>query len=355
MAHRGREATVSDGTAGTLVVGIDLHLHRSVIGRIDDHGNELGWVRIDNDPKALRAECRKAGRGAAVAIEATYGWYWAVDALLAAGFEVHLAHPLGMKALRKRKRVKTDPRDAYELANLLRLGSLPEAYIAPPDLRELRELVRHRRQLVKLATAVKAGVRALLAKHNIRLPATDLDGDTATTLMDALTLPGSYAQRLASQRRLMLVLADEIASTEVELHRRLRDHPGYRNLLTVKGIGPVLAAVFVAEIGDVARFPTAGALCCWAGLTPRHYESDKTVHRGHISKEGDTLVRWAAVEAIQRQTEPAIKAVKDGIVARRGKNARNIAKVAAARRMLEVVYYVLRDGRARCLTPAAAA
>lgn len=88
-----------------------------MICRIDDHGEELGWVRIDNDPKALVAECRKAGRGAAVAIEATYGWYWAVDALLAAGLEVHLAHPLRMKALRKRKRVKTDPRDAYELAN----------------------------------------------------------------------------------------------------------------------------------------------------------------------------------------------------------------------------------------------
>ena len=78
------------------------------------------------------------------------------------------------------------------------------------------------------------------------------------------------------------------------------------------------------------------------------------MHRGHISKEGDALIRWAAVEAIQRQTEPAIKAVREGIVARRGRNARNIAKVAAARRMLEVVYYVLRDGQARCLTPAAA-
>jgi transposase len=145
---------VSDGIAAGQVVGIDLHLRRSVIARIDDHGDELGWVRIDNDPAALRTECRKAGRGVPVAIEATYGWYWAVDALLAARFEVHLAHPLGMKALRKRKRVKTDPADAYELANLLRLGSLPEAYISPPDLRELRELVRHRRQLVKLATAV---------------------------------------------------------------------------------------------------------------------------------------------------------------------------------------------------------
>ena len=346
---------MGDGIAGQQVVGIDLHLHRSVIARVDEQGEELGWVRIDNDPKTLVAECRKAGRGAPVAIEATYGWYWAVDALLAAGFQVHLAHPLGMKALRKRKRVKTDPRDAYELATLLRLGSLPEAYIAPPDLRELRELVRHRRQLVKLATSIKGGVRALLAKHNIRLAASDLDGDMAIALMDGLDLPGTYAIRLASQRRLMMVLADEIAAIEIELHTRLRHHPGYRNLLKVKGIGPILAAVFVAEIGDVTRFPTAAALCCWAGLTPRHYESDKTVHRGHISKEGDTLIRWAAVEAIQRQTEPVVKNVKDGIIARRGKSVRNIAKVAAARKMLEVIYYVLRDGEARCLATGAVA
>jgi hypothetical protein len=79
------------------------------------------------------------------------------------------------------------------------------------------------------------------------------------------------------------------------------------------------------------------------------------VHRGgHLSKERDALIRWAAVEAIGRQTEPAVKDVKDGIIARRGKNVRNIAKVAAARKMLDVVYYVLRDGQARCLTKAAA-
>jgi hypothetical protein len=73
-AYRGRVSTVSDGIAGGQVVGIDLHLYRSVIGRIDELGNELGWVRIDNDPKALVAECRKAGRGVPVVIEATYGW-----------------------------------------------------------------------------------------------------------------------------------------------------------------------------------------------------------------------------------------------------------------------------------------
>jgi transposase len=340
---------VSDGIAvGRRSVGVDLHLHRSVIAAVDERGKQLGWVRIDNDPKVLVREVRKAGgRGCSVAIEATYGWYWAVDALLAAKFDVHLAHPYGMKALRKRKRVKTDSRDAYELANLLRLGSLPEAYISPPELRELRELVRHRRALVKMSTATKNGIRGLLAKHNIRLEARDLDSDKAIDLLDALELPGTFATRLAAQRRLLMVLTDEITATDLDLARRLKNHPGYRRLLGVRGIGPVLAAVFIAEIGDVSRFPNAAALCCWAGITPRHYESDKTVRRGHISKEGATLVRWAAVEAVQRNCEPAIKAVRDGIIARRGKDARNTAKVAAGRVMLEAVYYLLRDGESR--------
>jgi transposase len=342
---------VVDGSAvDRQFVGVDLHLHRSVIARIDDEGNQLGWVRIENDPKVLVRECRKAGRSRPVAVEATYGWYWAVDALLAAKFEVHLAHPYGMKALRKRKRVKNDALDAYELATLLRLGSLPQAYIAPPELRELRELVRHRRQLVKLATATKNGVRGLLAKHNIRVPGSHLETDTAVELLDGLHLPGTYAIRLAAQRRLMLVLADEIAATDIELARRLKDHPGYRRLLGVAGIGPVLAAVFIAEIGDITRFPNAAALCCWAGITPRHYESDKTVRRGHVSKEGSTLVRWAAVEAVQRHCEPSVRAVRDGIIARRGKDARNTAKVAAGRVMLESIYYLLRDGECRRFT-----
>src|SRR5439155_25440349 len=147
-------------------------------------------LQIDNDPKTLVREVRRAGRGAPVAIEATYGWYWAVDALQAAGFEVHLAHPSGMKAMRKRRRVKTDAKDAYELANLLRLGSLPEAYIAPRPLRELRELVRHRDRLTKANTAVKAGIRALLAKHNIALPVTDLECLRGGELLVAVALPG---------------------------------------------------------------------------------------------------------------------------------------------------------------------
>ena len=343
-----------DGTAERQWVGIDLHLHRSVICRLDDQGNEIGWVRIDNDPKALVRAVRKAGRRAPVAIEATYGWYWAVDALMAAKFEVHLAHPYGMKAMRSRRRVKTDQRDARELANLLRLGSLPEAYIAPPQLRELRELVRYRMVLTKANTAVKNGIRAVLAKHGIRLPVTDLECQRGTTMLDAVGLPGAYADRLASQRRCLLQLEHEIGVVETQLDRMLRPHPGYRSLLKIQGLGPVLAGIFVAEIGDISRFPTADALACWAGITPRLHASDLTVRHGHVSKQGSGLVRWAASRRCSANANPAC-----GKSVTRSSPAAAVPSATSPRSRPRTGCSIwstapLRDGQARALRPAAA-
>ena len=112
-------------------------------------------------------------------------------------------------------------------------------------------------------------------------------------------------------------------------------------------IAQQLAAVHVAEIGDVHRFTDPAHLCSWAGLTPTHRESDTVVHRGHITKQGSKAVRWAAIEAVQRHpTTAKISADKHRIEARRGKN---IAKVAAARKLLTLVYYGLRDGHIRAL------
>ena len=117
----------------------------------------------------------------------------------------------------------------------------------------------------------------------------------------------------------------------------------------------MLAAVIVAEIGDIRRFPGAARLCSWAGLTPRHRESDLKVTRGHITKQGSPLLRWAGVEAIQRQPAGPIRDVKDRIIARRGKEARSIAKTAAARHLLTAVFYAMRDGQARSLAKRTAA
>jgi transposase len=130
-------------------VGIDLHRRRSVIVRMTPEGQRLSVARIVNDPVALSLEIAEAGPDPEVVLEATYGWYWAADVLTAAGARVHLAHPLGVKGFAYR-RVKNDVRDAADLADLLRMGRLPEAYLAPPEVRELRELVRHRAKLVAL-------------------------------------------------------------------------------------------------------------------------------------------------------------------------------------------------------------
>src|SRR5664279_960480 len=134
---------------------------------------KLETARITNSPAELRRAIAGAGTHPRVVLEATYGWYWAADTLAAAGAEVHLAHPLGVKAFEYR-RVKNDQRDAADLADLLRMGRLPEAWIAPPATRELRELVRHRAKLVGLRSHCKAEVHAVLAKCGVQVLMTDL-------------------------------------------------------------------------------------------------------------------------------------------------------------------------------------
>lgn len=116
---------------------------------------------------------------------------------------------------------------------------------------------------------------------------------------------------------------------------------------TIPGIGPTLAAVFVAEIGDIHRFTRPQQLTCWAGLTPKHHESDTHIHRGRITKQGSRLVRWAAVESVQILPKTTlIGQVRERVGAHRG---RNIGVVAAARRQLELVFYALRDHHVRAL------
>src|SRR6266567_2695210 len=292
-----RRRPLMEGYAGKQFVGIDLHRRRSVIAPTTGTGELLECVRILNDVDRLAAVMARAGEAPEVVLEATYGWYWAADALAAQGAVVHLAHPLGVKAFEYR-RVKNDERDAADLADLLRMGRLPEAWIAPPATRELRELVRHRAKLVALRSGLKASVHAVLAKCGVSVPMSDLFGVSGQKLLDELALPAAYAGRVASLRRLIDAFGFEIDLYTKMLTARLAGHAGYTAVQAIDGVGPTFAAVFVAEIGDVHRFARAEQLCSWAGLTPRHRESDTKVHRGRITKQGSTLVRWAAVEAV---------------------------------------------------------
>jgi len=232
------------------------------------------------------------------------------------------------------------------------MGRLPEAWIAPPAVRELREMVRHRAGLVAVRSGLKAQVHAVLAKQGVTVTMSDLFGVAGQNLLDEVWLDPPYRAHVNSLRRIIDLFDEEVDTVRRQISTRLAADPGYRACQRIPGIGATLAAVFVAEIGDVHRFPTAGHLTSWAGLTPRHRESDTTVHRGHITKQGSTLVRWAAIEAVQilPASTPILGTTKARVGQRRGTN---IGKVAAARKLLTLVYYALRDGEVRALRQAA--
>jgi transposase len=334
--------------AGKQFVGIDLHRRRSVIVRTTEAGETLEAVRINNDLDSLAKVMSRAGIAPEVVLEATYGWYWAVDALQAVGARTHLAHPLGVKMFELR-RVKNDVKDATDLADLLRMGRLPEAWIAPPATRELRELVRHRAKLVAVRSGCKCEVHAVLAKLGVQVPMSDLFAPSGLDLLATVQAPAPYVARIQSLQRLIEALDTEVDLFARLARGRLSADPGYHAVQTIPGIGPVLGAVFVAEIGDVHRFPSPQHLASWAGLTPKHHESDTHVRRGRITKQGSKLVRWAAIESVkQLGPHTGVGPLRERVAKRR--DNRNIGAVAAARRQVEHVYYALRDGHVRALT-----
>jgi len=196
---------VSEQYVGRQIVGMDLHRRRSVLVRMSETGERLETVRIANDPEYLRAVMARAGEAPEVVLEATYGWYWAADTLAELGATVHLAHPLGVKMFGLR-RVKNDERDAADLADLLRMGRLPEAWIAPPATRELRGWVRHRAKLVALRSCVKNQVHAVLAHAGVAVPMSDLFGPSGRTLLAAAPLVVESRSRVESLLRIITAL-----------------------------------------------------------------------------------------------------------------------------------------------------
>ena len=253
---------MSEGYAGRQIVGIDLHRRRSVLVRMTEAGERLETVRISNDPEYLRQVMARAGESPEVVLEACYGWYWAVDTLGELGADVHLAHPLGVKGFAYR-RVKNDERDAADLADLLRMGRLPEAWIAPPVSRELRELVRHRAKLVGLRTNLKCQVHAVLAGAGVPVAVTDLFGTNGRQLLERVGLAPAMRAKVNSCLRLIDVIDFEIDLFARLVTGRLRADPGYVAVQTIPGVRPILAAVFARRDrrrGPLPRPRAAGQL-----------------------------------------------------------------------------------------------
>jgi transposase len=333
-------------TNATRWIGIDLHRRRSQIAIIDEHGELSLSRRIGNDPDTFQELLGDPG-SAHVALEATYGWEWLAELLDEAGYDVHLAHPLRTRAIAA-ARVKTDAVDAKTLAHLLRTGLLPEAYIAPPELRDLRELLRHRAGLTRMRTSVKNRVHALLARQGILPEHTDLFGKAGREFLAELELPDGPHQRLDSLMSLIGDFDREITATTREIDQRAKADERVQVLCQIRGVGPYTAMLVIAEVGEVKRFPTARHLCAWAGLAPTVRSSDNKARLGHISRQGSPALRWALTEAAQKIPTGGgpLRAQYERIAKRRGSK---IAKVAIARQILTLCYYGLRDGEIRCL------
>jgi transposase len=327
-------------------VGVDLHRRRSQIAIIDEQGELTLQKRVPTGRETI-VELLGEPEGTHVAMEATYGWEWLAELLEEAGFDVHLAHPLRTRAIAA-ARVKTDAVDARTLAHLLRTGLLPEAYIAPPQLRDLRDLLRHRATLVHLRTSIKNRVHALLARQGILPEHADLFGKAGREFLASVPLPDGPRRRLDSLLALICDFDREIDATTIEIDARARTDARVKLLCQIRGIGRYTAMLIIAEVGEVKRFPTAKHLCQWAGLTPTIRSSDGKARLGHISRQGSTILRWALTEAAQHTPTGGgpLRAQYERIAKRRGSK---IAKVAVARQILTLCYYGLRDGEIRCL------
>src|SRR5215204_4986480 len=343
----------TEGGPRMVYVGIDLHRKRSQVAVVDERGQQLLSRRLVNDPERFRELLGELAEDASFALEATYGWEWLAELLEDEGRELHLAHPLRTKAIAS-ARVKTDAVDARTLAHLLRADLLPEAYIAPRELRDLRDLLRHRVALTRMRSALKNRVAATLAKNGIARPYSNLFGPGGSRFLAELELREGPRRRLDSLLSLIGDFDREIDQTSAEIDQRATADPYVEVLCQIRGIGRYIAMLVIAEVGDIGRFPSARHLCAWAGLTPTVRSSDGRARLGHITGQGSPALRWALVEAAQHAPTGGgpLRAAYERIAKRRGKQ---VAKVAVARKILALCFYGLRDGEIRCLAPRAKA
>ena len=316
-------------------VGLDVH-KRKVYGVImTDQGKILKEGSFPNTKEGYLAFLHETGE-ATIALEALAFSHPPYDLLEHQGYTVKLAHPLKTRAIAEAK-IKTDKIDARILAHLLRSDFLPTSYLPPPDIRDLRDMVRQRAYLVKLRTELKNKIHAILAKHWIQPPYKNIFTHQGTHWLHSLTIP-------SIQRYLLILenLEEQITDSSTHIAALAQGNPDAQFLMTIPGIGPYTALLLIAEIGDITRFRDAHKLCAYAGLVPTTRQSGNTIHQGHITKTGDKWIRWVLTQSvhIHLKYDTYLTQFYHQVAQRRGKK---IAIVATASKLLRVIYWMLKN------------
>ena len=325
-------------------LGIDLHLKRTYVVLIDTEGEVIDQRRLLNTeiPEYLN---QHVPHETFAVLEATRNWPFMYDLLSDHVKRVELAHPKEVKAIANAA-VKTDRIDASVLAHLARLNYLPTAYAAPKEYRDLRLYTRHRSWLIKHRTQAKNRVQAVLAGYNLISPVRDLFGVNGREFLQEVTQDLRPAARWVIADNLALIdkLNEQINDLERNIPLSKEQAKNIKLLMSMPGVGKVSAMTILAEIGQIWRFKSAKSLCNWAGLTPRVRKSDAIVRHGKISKQGSAYLRSAMGQAamVASRFSPRWYRVHERLEKRCGKRG---AKVAVARRLLTVIYYMLKDNK----------
>lgn len=318
-----------------MYVGLDVHKRVCYGTVMDEKGKIVKQDKFTNDLEALD-EFMEDLDEALVAMEAGYCWQPLYDRLLESGHHVKLAHPLKVKAIAQAK-VKTDKIDSETLTHLLRADLLPESYVPPRDIRELREVVRRRAFLVGMRTMLKNRIHSDLAKRGISLGASPFS-KTGKELLQGLGL-----EAVDQILPVMEVLDRQIGEISRCMRRMCGEDPNAGLLTTIPGVGYYIALLLVSEIGDVRRFPDAEKLCSYAGLVPSVRRSGGSTKHGGITHEGSKWMRWALVQAVHVHIRFDTELTKFYRRLAAGK-PKQVAITATARKMLKVVYWLLRNG-----------
>ena len=279
-------------------------------------------------------------------VESTFNWYWLVDGLQESGYEICLAHALGVRLITGAK-VKTDRRDAFALAKLLRAGLIPQAYIYPKATRPVRDLTRRRQRLVHLRGGEYVTIRRMLYQHGVldhsRNKIKTLAEEEVTAYLDH---PLVRVEARQSCERIELY-SQQIGELERRILATVKDNTPFRRLLDVPGLGEILTITVYYELGDVTRFKNVRQCSSYCRLVPGVAQSGARERRGRGSKQGNAYLKsaftQAAVQAVQWY--PRIKRYFDRQFARhRGRGRKLIAYEIIAHKLACAVYHILRDG-----------
>lgn len=324
--------------------GIDYHKKFSMVTLGDKNGKVLKTERVPNDRQAVR-QFFKQFPGLECTVECCRGYEWFIELLQELGLTVHLCHAYAVKLIAQ-SRCKTDKIDSKILMELLAKGFLPTCYQATPEEVALRERLRWRMQLVRNVTRIKVRIHSLVDKENLGLPGgAQLFTSRGRKYLAQVKLASLTRQEILDQHlRLLEYLEQQLKEIDKYLEKLSHQSDKAKLLMTIPGIGALSALVILAELGDTSRFKRSAQVVSYAGLAPGVYSSADVRRSGRITKQGSIWLRWILVQNAWQAIRCSAP-LRYHFVSVSRRCGRHSAIIAVARKLLEIAYRVLRDGK----------